>query len=365
MKKFWDINKYVIVLLFVWRLGLFVIEKTAPMFLPLHPGYNGPIPWANHDGIFYLRIAQFGYFHLSQAFFPFYPIVMGLIARFLPLPYWFIGSFVSLASFVGGILLLHTILYKEDRNLAWWTVVLIVTFPTSFFFSAVYPTGLFFLLCMLTVVCIKKKLWFWCGVFGAFASATRIVGVFLFIYVALEYWAVRPKKIRLLDICSICLIPIGLIAYMGYLYVRNGDPLLFFHMQPLFGANRSTSLILLPQVIWRYMKILVTAFLQPTPQSYFISVMELIATIFGYWILLYGYRIKERWSTLLYSFAVLTIPTLTGTLSSMPRYILNAFPLFFILGKLDNRTIRYVLLGIFIVLQIILSAMFLRGWFVA
>ena len=74
---------------------------------------------------------------------------------------------------------------------------------------------------------------------------------------------------------------------------------------------------------------------------------------------------KTSWSDLMYSFLVITLPTLTGTLSSMPRYILSAFPLFLILGKLDNRSLQYSIVLLFVILQIILSALFLRGWFVA
>jgi Gpi18-like mannosyltransferase len=365
MKKFWEKYKKVLILLIVWRVVLSIVEFYSPSLLPLHPGYNGPIPWANHDGIYYLRIAQFGYFHLSQAFFPFYPIVIWIITQIIPLPYWFIGSGLSLICFVVGILFLYRILYEEDAIKAWHSVLFIVAFPTSFFFSAVYPTGLFFLLCILTYYCVKKKLWFWCGVFGALASATRVVGVALLLYAGLEYIYSKPKKHRLLDVVSLCLMPVGLLGYMLYLYIKNGDPLLFFHMQPLFGANRSTTLILLPQVFYRYGKIVFTAFLQPTPLSYFISVIELFSTILGYSLLWYGYKIKQRWSELLFCFVVLTIPTLTGTFSSMPRYFLNAFPLFFILGRIDKTFVRYSLLVIFVILQVILSAMFLRGWFVA
>jgi len=197
------------------------------------------------------------------------------------------------------------------------------------------------------------------------ASATRLVGVFLFIYVLWEYIASKPKKILLRDVIAIFLIPVGLLTYMGYLYIRVGDPLFFFHIQPLFGANRETSIILLPQVFWRYGKILFTAFLQPTPASYFISVIELIMTVFAYGVILWGIKIKERWSLITYSICVITLPTLTGTFSSMPRYVLNAFPLFLLLGKMDNRMVRYCMISIFIALQIILSALFLRGWFVA
>lgn len=366
MKKFWERNKRVIALLIIWRIILYVIEILSPGVVPLHVGYNGPTPWANHDGIYYLRLAEFGYFEYSEAFFPFYPLVMNLFSHIIPWNLWLIGSLVSLLSFTAGILFLHNFLYKTNETSAWWTILFIVCFPTSFFFSAVYSTGLFFLLTIMVFLFARKKLWFWCGISGAFASATSIFGVFLFVYAIAEYMSSKPKKILWQDIGSLCLIPLGLISYMIFLYMRNGDPLLFFHMQPMFGANRTgNSIILLPQVIWRYIKILCTAFLKPTPMSYGISVLEFVMTIGGYIVLWWGYKHKERVQYLLYGILAITLPTLTGTFSSMPRYLLNVFPLFLILGRLDNKAIRYTIVGVCVLTQIVLSAMFLRGWFVS
>jgi len=366
MKKFWERNKNVIILLVVWRILLYFIEKVAPFLIPLHDGYNGPIPWANHDGIHYLSIAQLGYRQFSEAFFPLYPLLIFLMSKFSPLSPWINASVFSYFSFCLGIFLLYNTLYAENKHRAWWSVLLLVAFPTSFFFCAVYTEGLFFLLSIIVYVCIKKKQWFWVGIFGALASATRLFGVLLFIYAGLEYFRSGNKHRRFTDILSVCIIPFGLLSYMAYLYMRSGDAILFFHIQPAFGANRSgSSLILLPQVIWRYFKIIFTAFLKPTPASYFISVLEFVAVFFGYAVLWLGWKKKERLSLVIYGVFALTLPTLTGTFSSMPRYLLSIFPLFLILGKLDNTVIRYSILMISIFLQFILSVMFLRGWFVA
>jgi hypothetical protein len=46
---------------------------------------------------------------------------------------------------------------------------------------------------------------------------------------------------------------------MYYLKANFGDPLLFFRVQPHFGAGRAGGrLILLYQVFWRYLKMLLT-----------------------------------------------------------------------------------------------------------
>jgi len=366
MKKFWVMFKPVIALLVVWRSILWLVEGISSFVVPLHTGYIGPIPWANFDGVLYLKIAEEGYYKFSQAFFPLYPLLIYSANKMALFPSWINATLISLTFFSIGLCLLYTNLYRKDKSWALWTLLFLVTFPTSFFFSAVYTEGLFFLLSILVYIFAKKKKWLMCGIFGALASATRLFGVLLIIYVFMEYISSKPSKIKIFDVVSILLIPLGLISYMVYLYSQHGDPLLFFHLQPLFGANRSgETLIFLPQVLWRYGKILFTAFFQPTPASYFISALELAATLFGYAVLWFGWKNKERWSSIVYGIAALTLPTLTGTFSSMPRYLLSIFPLFLILGKLDNSKVKYALLSIFVMLQIILSAMFLQGWFVA
>ncbi len=365
MQTFWKQNKPVLILLAAWIAVLAVIQWIAPYVISEHPGYNGPIPWANHDGIHYLKIAKEGYFQFSEAFFPLYPLLIRFVGAILPLPPSWIGVGISFCSFAIGMVVLYGFLKREYPDTALWTLIFIATFPTAFFFSAVYTEGLFFLLTTLVFVFARRNRWALCAVVGIAASATKLFGVLLFVYVLTEYLMTHGKRVRIRDLFFICLMPLGLVAYMLFLLQRNGDPLYFFHIQPLFGANRSGGFVLPPQVVWRYLKILFTAFLQPTPASYFISVLEFILSAGAFGLLAVGWKAGMRRSYLLYAFLSLTMPTLTGTFSSMPRYILSATPLFFILGSVHNRAARFVLIACFSGLGIILSAMFFRGWFVA
>lgn len=92
------------------------------------------------------------------------------------------------------------------------------------------------------------------GVLAALASATKIVGIFLF---PILLWKLaKEEKKTVSKILSVLLSPLGLISYMFYLWKEYGDPLMFFHVQPFFGAHRSgEEMILSPQVIYRYLKI--------------------------------------------------------------------------------------------------------------
>lgn len=162
--------------------------------------------------------------------------------------------------------------------------------------------------------------------------------------------------------------PLGLFSYMWFLFKTFNDPLRFVHIQTLYEINRSVGhFIFFPQVLWRYMKILVLAVGKPTIVAYCVSIFELSLTLGAFYLLYYGWRNKQglRLSYFLYSFVVLIIPTLTGTLTSMPRYILTIVPLFIILASIPKNSIKYVIISIFSILQLVSVMLYLRGWFIA
>ncbi|KXK12286.1 MAG: hypothetical protein UZ22_OP11002000085 [Microgenomates bacterium OLB23] len=142
---------------------------------------------------------------------------------------------------------------------------------------------------------------------------------------------------------------------------------IFLHAQSSFGAQRTSEIILLPQVIVRYIKIFFTA--QPNYQ-YFIAVTEFIFFV-GVFVavLLHVRQSIKRTHTFelgiaLFSFANLLLPTLTGTFSSIPRYSLFALSTFFLLYRATPQ-IR-VFCGIaFFLLQCLLFALFTQGYFVS
>jgi len=156
----------------------------------------------------------------------------------------------------------------------------------------------------------------------------------------------------------------GLFAYMMYLWRTVGDPLAFFHVQSAFGAGRSGGeLIFLPQVFWRYARIFTTV---PVGELlYHVAVLELSSFILGTVLLVVAMRKRYDPALLLYSACVLVIPTLTGTLSSMPRYLLAAFPLFGVLGEIKSTGGKIVLLIVFFAILVYAATGFLQGYFIS
>ena len=365
MKKLWKEYKIVIILFIAWRVLLGVIEWVAPFMWVLRDGFLGPLRWANFDGVHYLSIARNGYYTYEQAFFPLYPMLIHWVSRF-PLPDDItVALAISHISFLGGVLLFYDLARSISRRSALWCVVFLLLFPTSFFFASAYTESLFFLLSAACMVAARRKLWWLAGIAGMLASGTRLFGIFLFPVVLWQYVKEQKGVYKWWDIFFVSLIPLGLLAYMRYLMQTIGDPLAFFHVQSAFGAGRSgRELILLPQVLWRYMRIIVTV--APSSIIYAISVFELAVFSFGLWLVWYGFRKKIiNAEYLAYALAILMVPTFTGTFSSLPRYFLSAFPLFFILGSVHNTGIKVAIGVLFTILLIAFGAAFLQGYFVA
>lgn len=356
MKRFWESYRPVILLFIAWRLLLAAAEYVSPYLFPLRDGFLGLYsPWANMDGEHYLSIANVGYQQYNVAFFPVYPFLM----RWLNGPEVQLltqtGIIISHVSFLLALLVFYTLLKARGEKIATWSVVFLLAFPTSFYFAAVYSESVFFLFAILSVYCIFQKRLFLGGIFGMLSSATRLFGIFLI------FFAVNNKRIIKQ---TFFLIPLGLIFYVIYLYALNGDPLAFLHVQPVFGAGRSGNAIIFPpQVLYRYVKIALTV--QFNAFVYWIAMLELITFAGSLYLLWIGLKEKMQFSYILYSASIILVPTLTGTFSSLPRYVLSAFPLFIILGSMHNRMIKYALVFVFVVLQFLLAAAYLRGYFVA
>lgn len=329
--------------------------------------------WANFDGVHYLTIAKNGYFGtgLIQAFFPVWPIILRFGAR-LGLETITAGLVFN---FIFGWLLFKKwfklLKFEFSRKVAWWGTVALFLFPTAFFFQALYSETLFLWLVVSSFYAARKKRWWRAGLWAAIAAATRIVGIMLLPALLIELgeeigWSELKLNLKQhwKKLVAVSLSAVGLIAYMFYLWQQFGDPLYFFHVQAEFGSGRTEGLVLYPRVIWRYLKILTTT--QVKNWRYFIYVQEFLAGVVGLAVIVLSW-FKVRKSYLVFSFLAFLLPTLTGTFSSLPRYILVCPALFVVLGQwlADKKWFRYLWLPISILLLAINTMLFIQGWWVA
>lgn len=322
--------------------------------------------FANFDGAHYLRIADFGYLNYEQAFFPLYSILVHVL-NFLLNNLILSGIVLSLTSLLFG--LKYFVRYITHLKLdKLWTVLFLLFFPTSFFFQSVYSEGLFFFLCAASLYYIAKGELKKGSVLSIFASACRLSGIFLFFPLLFKLIEQKKKGYSLIYL----LFPFfGVVLYSLFLNFKFNDPLLFYHAQSLFGAHRTSSgIVLLPQIYIRYIKIILSFKLN---LSYWVALFEFVTFNTVFWVLaselLVLFKNKrlnmDRLGLNLFSFANIIMPTLTGTLSSIPRYSLFAFSFFIILGNLKNRRVKIIVLAIFLIIHAIVLTLFVRGYFVS
>jgi len=352
---------------------------------------------ANFDGIHYLLIAHRGaYEQWEQAYFPLYPLMIKLF-NFIFKNELITGLVISNIAFFIGLWVLIKYLKLISTKFNYFQLILtILVFPTSFFFGAVYTEGLFFLFFVLTLYFLKKQKYYLACLFSILASLTRLIGVFLVIPIILSQISNLKSQIYISNLKSkihyllSSISPfVGLGIYCFYLWKTTGDPFMFLTSQPVFGANRSTNIILLPQVVWRYLKIFFTA---SHNFQYYVSIFEFIIFFLVYFVLIFDLyhillsfrrrpesRLKlirllptsavmtsqwDRFGLNLFSFANLILPTLTGTFSSIPRYALFSISFFIFLSEIKNQWFKIGILVLFIVFHVIILSLFGQGYFI-
>jgi hypothetical protein len=337
---------------------------------------------ANFDGAQYITIARDGYREFQQGYFPLFPYLISYVSHLFAYNHLTTGLLISWVSFAGGIFLLHNylkILTQRDPTTN-WTIAFLFAFPASFFYVALYPESLFFFLMIGGLYTVATKKYYWAVLFGTLASLCKVQGVLLLLPYAVMILSTTllAKKRSLPTLTPPQLLAIfsplyGVVIYMFYLYSTYGDPFFFYHAQSAFGANRSaTEIILFPQVIYRYIKIFLTAQIN---FQYMIAVVE-----FGSFAVIAGGLIFHLWLTIrkgarsidpnhlalnLFSWANLFLPTLTGTFTSLPRYALISLAAFVGFARIPNTNLKLILYTTFVVLHFVLYMYFLRGYFVS
>lgn len=375
-------------LFIIWRLFLFAFGLLAPYFLKYDPSFPyvdsllmfTRVPkwlysWGGFDGVHYLTILQEGYSGaaLIPAFFPLFPL-LGRVLNFI-IGNRFIAAFL-ISNFFAWMttLLFYGLLKQEYPKVKWLALILLLIFPTSFFFGAIYNESIFLSFVLGSFLMARQKRWNLASILVVSASATRIVGVLLVPALLVELWLQTPPKNKrnfgsflkksYKKIIVILLGALGLLSYMFYLWKAYHDPLFFLHLQKDFGAGRQTSLILYPQVVFRYLKILLTA--RPFDLKYYSYVQDFIVGVGGMLGLILSYK-KIRLSYLVFAIGAFLVPPLTGTFSSMPRYILVCFPVFIWLALLikNKPYFKFFVMTTFLLLLILNTMMFVQGYWVA
>jgi hypothetical protein len=287
--------------------------------------------WGHWDAVHYIDIATVGYHGTDMAFFPLYPILVAGLGMLVG-NHLIAGLVISNVAFFFALLYLYKLVEHEfDRPVARRAIFYISVFPTAIFFSAVYTESLFLFLTVASFYYMRERRWWVAGVIGFFAALTRVEGLLLVVPFVIEWFTVNRRNLvpMLPSLLPIVWIPLGLACYMGYLWVLNGDPLYFSHVQIHWHRHLAapwTSVIHSIRAIATAMQ----------PQTVANQLLELAFTALMIAVLIAGFR-RLRASYIAYMTLSILVPMSTSSLMSMPRFALVLFPMFVIFGLWGKR----------------------------
>lgn len=198
------------------------------------------------DSSYFAEIAVHGYFAPNspatfRAFFPGYPLLARELSE-LPnfgaatgprvvLAMWIISS---AASFGAAVLIFRLAERLHSRQVACWSVVFLLAGPYSVFLFADYSESLFLLFAIAAWYLAVSGRWALVAPLAAAATFTRINGVFLVAALLVMYVVQTRAAGKPVLTCRLWWFPAacsGIIAYFGYLAIRTGDGLAWFHAQ--------------------------------------------------------------------------------------------------------------------------------------
>ncbi len=212
----------------------------------------------------------------------------------------------------------------DARRSIWYLLV----FPTSLFLSAGYSESLFMLLTVGAILACRTDHWLWAAGLGLFAAVTRPVGLVICVPLAIEgFLAWRASgQWRWRPVVAVVAPFVGLGAWMLFLDANYHDALAFLHAQK--GWDRSL------QLPWDTFFHFFDGKL--TLESGLHSLTDLTFTIIGIAAAVLAWR-WLRPSYAAYMIVLLLVPLATGSLVSMPRFVLVMFPMYLVLAILGRR----------------------------
>ena len=230
-------------------------------------------------------------------------------------------------------------------------VWLLCFFPTSYFFSVPMTESIFLFLTTGSILLLSKKRTILSAALFTLSTATRPTGLLLLPAYWMGVFGCKDIDRRLKWIAAI-LAPLGLVAFMIYLWLHLGEPLAFIRGQKAWERGNQG-------LIGLFLEIARDPFLIFKPWNFIWlnigTTLLCFAASFYWWT-------KRRYDYLLYCLVPSVSILLTGTILSAARFTLLLFPVFIALGIWSKTRERELsLLALFATLLAIMCALYARG----
>lgn len=344
---------------------LFVLYWASPSDLAVAES------WARWDAVYYVNLARHGYLTdqlpadqlaFMSRFPPLYPALIAFCATFPGVSPLIAGIGLAIGLSALAALLLYALVqvHTGDWRPAAKAALLMSVFPTSYFGNAPYSEGLFLFLSLL---------YFWVLVRfdsygGASAAAcgmvlTRTIGIVILVphaFLALCRWRARGY-LRGRDLAYLVLPAAAFLGQQAALieivdqpgYFHGGDAAAFKYAAIPFSEllHRVSGMVTAPQEAFSP-----TGWMTTTWSTLFLLAAALVA--------IPGVRLVSTPYALYLAAQILVLASMSWAIS-LPRMVWPLFPLFMILGRIENRWVLAALVVCFAAALLQFSAIFTAG----
>jgi hypothetical protein len=313
------------------------------------------------DSVRYLSLARFGYVSAGPgadniAFFPLFPwLVRGAAA--VAGDVRVSALLVAQAASIAGLFLFYKVAEIEVGPApARRCLIALMLFPAAHFFAVPYSEGLYLLLCAGAFLSARRGDFATAGLVGFLAALTRTTGVLLLPALAVEFWQQRRETPRpWSQAAPLLLIPLGYVVYLGINHHAQGS---FFAFQQHLERKWHKSFC--PP--WTSIAGSLHGLAHPQSAGYLraVTLPELTAAVFfvvGTFLALA--RLRASYAVFLGASAFLCLST--EFLLSTPRYLLTAFPFFFLFADGSSRRSFFVWSAVSTALLLYWSSRFVHG----
>lgn len=305
------------------------------------------------DGSHYIYISQSGYKFPLQAFFPGYPLLIKFVNLFLPLSLAFRVNYL-IVLFMTISLYKFMDIFQFNKIEKIKSLVLFLSYPTSFFFLANYTEALYVLLSTWMLIYLSRNEYIKSSLVSFFVSLVKISSIIFPILLTIRFLRKNSKNIsfyKLFELGILNLISVlGIILYFAYLQLYQKGYQIYFKAQAEWGRGSFS---------------FINDYIGLQSEFYFERISEIVIFILLVGIFIWAYK---KISSELYIFSIyhFLLPILTGTLLSINRLSLYCFPvlLFFFAKSTKNRIVFYLMFAILIIWQLAGIYVFINGNFV-
>lgn len=327
---------------------------------------------ARWDTNWYTGIAALGYTSPKSAnFFPLLPLLEAGVGRVLalggvPSPAQLLAAGMivgGVATFVAFCALWSLVELEEDAHTAGIAVRLLAAYPMAFFLGVAYTDGPFLALAVVYFVCVRRHRWWLAAGAGIAAGLLRpiapLLALALLVELGVEVVSRRTQpatvKGRLLAAAG----PLaGTAAYAGYLWWRFNDPVLFAHTQARYWHH---------VVAWPWQTVALAVEHIARGRAGMTALDLGLVIVFAVLGAAAAMRMRPAYGVLtaglLLTVLFSPMPSQRDVVQSAARYLLAAFPAFWMAARLlaGRPRLEHAILAIGFPLQAAFTVLFVLG----